>query len=89
MTVPEGPRGGPGYLARLALWACAGIAAFDVVALFVAHGQAHDFAEAAVTAGVGGALAAAAARALARLPWGGIISFAALASLWDDLYRRR
>jgi hypothetical protein len=71
------------------VWACAGIAGFDVVALFTAHGQAHDFADAAVAVGVGGAVAVALLRWLLRLPWGDIIGLAALASLWDDLTRRR
>jgi hypothetical protein len=73
---------------RFAMWACAGIAGFDLIALFTAHGQAHDFAGAAVAAGVGGALAAVLLRWLLRLPWGDIISLAALAGLWDDLTGR-
>jgi hypothetical protein len=74
---------------RLAMWSCAGIAGFVVIALFAAHGQAHDFAEAAVAVGVGAALAAALLRWLLRLPWGNIVGLAALASLWDDLTGRR
>lgn len=90
MAVPgEGRRGGPGTPRRLAIWACAGIAGFNVIALFTAHGQAHDFAGAAVAAGAGGALAAALLGWLLRLPWGDIIGLAALASLWDDVTRRR
>jgi hypothetical protein len=89
MAVPQGRRPGPGGLARFALWACAGIAAFNVFALFTAHGQAHDFAEGALAVGVGGALAAALIKQLARLPWGDIIGLAALASLWDDLMAGR
>jgi hypothetical protein len=88
MAVPGGRRG-PGPLTRLAKWACAGIAGFVVIALFTAHGQAHDFAEAAVAAGVGGAVSAMLVGWLLRLPWGDIISLAALASLWDDLSGRR
>lgn len=90
MAVPGGGRGGgPGRLVRLAMWSCAGTAGFDVIALFTAHGQAHDFAEGAVAAGVGAALGAALLRWLLRLPWGEIICLAALASLWDDLAGRR
>lgn len=73
---------------RFAMWACGGITGFVVIALFTAHGQAHDFAEGAVAAGVGGAVAVGLLGLLLRLPWGDIISLAALASLWDDLTGR-
>jgi hypothetical protein len=89
MAVPQGRRQGPGWFARFALWACAGIVGFNVIALFTAHGQAHLFAEAAVGFGVGGALAAAVIKQLLRLPWGDLVGLAALASLWDDVMTGR
>lgn len=88
MAVPGSQRGGPGWFMRFAVWACAGITVFVVIALFTAHGQAHDFAEGAAAVGVGGALAAGLLKWLVRLPWRDIIAIAALVSVWDALTDR-
>jgi len=92
MAVPGGRRDAPGRrggLGRLAICACAGMAAFDFVALFTAHGQAHDFAEGAVAAGAVCAVAALLLAGLSRVRWGEVIGLALLATLWDDLTSRR
>jgi hypothetical protein len=90
MALPGGRDGRPGWLARAAMLASAGISAFVVLALFVAHGQAHEFALGAVATGAGTAAAAALLAGLRRVPWGTVVSLAALVSFWEDLsFRRR
>ena len=89
MTSPGAGRQGTRWLARFAMWACIGVTAVVVIALLTAHGQVHDFAEAAVLAGVGTAVAGALLGWLARLPWRDIAAAAVLASLWDDMFGRR
>lgn len=89
MTAPGAQRQRTGWLARFAMWACAGVTAVVVIALLTAHGQVHDFAEAAVLAGVGTAVLAALVRWLARLHWRNIAAAAVLVSLWDDVFSRR
>lgn len=78
-----------GRLARFGLLTCLGITGYCVVALFSSHGDAHAFDVGAVLTGLGLAVVVGAIRWLAGINWGDLAAAAVLATLWDDLTRRR
>jgi len=80
---PARPAGLARYVRSFILTVAGGIAAFTVIALFTASGQAHVFAEGAVLAGLGIAVLSMVLRVV-----GPLIGLVALIALFDDILGR-
>lgn len=89
MVAPLEPGRRAGWLVIAVRSACAGVCGVVLAALFASSGQVHDFAVGAAFAGFGSAALALVVLALRRVPWGELITAAAVTELLASIFGGR